>query len=200
MTFNTDNTTTRLNMLGWLLHAGGLAVLGAAGFAVYCLIYVPLAKEEQGCVARMSDIDELLSKSGEIRAAHASFKDSLTKTRDRAEALRQRIPDRPCETDFLEQMNQAADEEGLEIRDYRRGTVTVEDAHSFLEVRVLGAGSYPEICGFLDRLAKLPRISTVEKVTVTSGSTAEAYPVDLTLRLYFGAQKRPAEEGKAVHG
>jgi Tfp pilus assembly protein PilO len=148
----------------------------------------------------MSVIDELLVESGKVRATHASFKDSLVKTRDRTEALRQRIPDRPCETEFLEQMNQAADEEGLEIRDYRRGTVTVEDTHSFLEVRVLGAGSYPEICGFLDRLARLPRISTAEKITITSDATTEVYPVDLTLRLYFGAQKKPAEEGKAAHG
>jgi Tfp pilus assembly protein PilO len=200
MAFDTDISTARLKMLGWCLHAAGLVVLGAAGFAVYSLAYLPLAKEEQNCVARMSVIDKLLVESAKVRAAHATFKDSLEKIQDRTEALRQRIPDRPCETEFLEQMNQAADEEGLEIRDYRRGTVTVEDAHSFLEVRVLGTGTYREICGFLDRLARLPRISTVEKVTINSDATTEAYPVDLTLRLYFGARKKPAEEGKAVHG
>jgi Tfp pilus assembly protein PilO len=196
----TDNPTTRLTILGWCLHAAGLVVLVAAACAVYYLAYLPLVQEEQRCVARMAEIDKLLNESGKVRAAHAQFKDSVAKIRDRAEALRQRIPDRPCETEFLEQMNQAADEEGLEIRDYRRGAVTVEDAHSFLEVHVLGAGSYPQICRFLDRLAKLPRISTVEKVTITADSTAKTYPVDLTLRLYFGAQERPAEQRKADHG
>jgi Tfp pilus assembly protein PilO len=200
MAFGTDNSTTRLNMLGWSMHAAGLLFVGAAGCALYSLAYLPLVKQEQSCVARMADIDKLLVDAEKVRTAHASFKHSLVKIQDRTEALRQRIPDRPRETDFLEQMNQAADEEGLEIRDYRRGTVTVEDSHSFLEVRVLGAGTYPQICGFLDRLAHLPRISTVEKVTITSDSTAEAYPVDLTLRLYFGAQQGPAAKGEAAHG
>jgi Tfp pilus assembly protein PilO len=88
-------------------------------------------------------------------------------------------------------MNEAAQEVGLEIRNYRRGVVLVNDSHSQLEVFVSCAGSYPQICRFFHRLARLPRISTVEKTTITSDSTAEAYPVDLTLRLYYGARQRP---------
>jgi Tfp pilus assembly protein PilO len=200
MPFETDNPTTRLKLLGWCLHAAGLLILGAAGYAAYCLAYLPLVKQEQNCVARMAEMDGLLRESEKIRGAHARFKGSLTEVRDRASALRQRIPDKPCETEFLEQMNQAANDEGLEIRDYRRGAVTVEDAHSLLEVHVVGAGSYAEICRFLDRLARLPRISTVKKITVTSDSAAEAYPFDLTLRLYFGAQQSSEDKGKASHG
>ena len=200
MPFLTDNPTTRLKMLGWLLHGAGLVPLLAAGFAVYCLVHLPLVRKEKACVARIAVVDGLLDNSEEIRAAHSRFKNSLAKIRHRADAFRQRIPDRPCETEFLEQMNEAANEEGFEIRDYRRGAVMVKDTHSQLDVHVACTGSYPKICGFLDRLARLPRISTVEKATITSDSAAEAYPVDLTLRLYFGAQERPEDKRKARNG
>ncbi len=195
-----DNLTARLKMLGWLLHGAGLITLLAAGYAVFCLAHLPLAKKSKACADRISVVDGLLDNSEEIRTAHSRFKDSLAKMRRRTDTLRQRIPDRPCETEFLEQMNEAANKEGLEIRDYRRGAVTVVDTHSQLEVHVQCVGSYPETCRFLDRLAKLPRLSTVEKVTISSDSAVEAYPVDLTLRLYFGVKKKPDNKRKARNG
>ena len=143
MPFLTDNPTTRLKMLGWLLHGAGLVPLLAAGFAVYCLVHLPLVRKEKACVARIAVVDGLLDNSEEIRAAHSRFKNSLAKIRHRADAFRQRIPDRPCKTEFLEQMNEAANEEGFEIRDYRRGAVMVKDTHSQLDVHVQCAGSYP---------------------------------------------------------
>ena len=191
MPFLSDNPSTRLQTLERLLHAVGLATLLAAGVAAYSLVYLPLAQKQSACVAQIAVVDGLLENSGEIRTAHANFKDSLAKIRDRAEALRERIPDRPCETEFLEQMNEAANQEGLEIRDYVRGEVTVKDTHSHLDVRVSCAGSYTQICRFLDRLARLPRISTIEKATITPDVAQERYPADLTLRLYYGAQDRP---------
>lgn len=200
MPFFADNPTARLKMLGWLLHGAGLVTLLAAGYAVYCLAHLPLAKKSEACADRIAVVDGLLDNSEEIRAAHSRFKDSLAEIRRRADALRQRIPDRPCETEFLEQMNEAANKEGLEIRDYRRGAVTVKDTHSQLEVHVQCVGSYPKTCRFLDRLARLPRISTVEKVTINSDSSVEAYPVDLTLRLYFGVKKKPDDKRKARNG
>lgn len=200
MPFLSDNPTTRLKMLEWILHGAGLVALLAAGFAVYCLAYLPLAEKQRACVAQIAVVNGLLENSAEIRAAHSRFKDSLAEIRQRADALRERIPDKPCETEFLEQMNEAANQEGLDIRDYRRGEVTVEDTHSHLDVYVSCAGSYRQVCGFLDRLAGLPRLSTVEKATITSDSAAKAYPVELTLRLFYGAQKLPVDRRKAPNG
>ena len=196
----TDNPSSQLKMLGWLLHGAGLIAILGAGFAAYCLVYLPLVRKENAYVARIAVVDGLLDDGEEIQAEYSRSKDALEEIRNRAYTLRQRIPVRPCETEFLEQMNEAANTEGLEIRDYRRGEVVVKDTHSQLEIHVLCAGSYPEICGFLDRLARMPRISTVEKVTITSDSAAGDYPVDLTLRLYYGAQEPPEDERKARNG
>lgn len=197
MPFLSDNPTARLKMLEWLLHGTGLVILVAAGVAGYCLVHLPLAEKQRVCVAQIAVLDGLLEHSGEIRATHSRFKDSLAKIRDRADALRERIPDRPRETEFLEQMNEAANEEGLNIRDYRRGAVMVKDTHSHLDVHVSCAGSYQQICGFLDSLAGLPRISTVEQATIISDSDAEGYPVELTLRLYYGKQERSKDKRRA---
>jgi len=200
MPFFADSPTTRLKMLGWLLHGAGLAILLAAAFAQYYLVYLPLARKEEACAARIVVVDRLLDDSEEIRVSHSRFKNSLSKVRHRADALRERIPDRPCETEFLEQMNEAANEVGLDVRDYRRGEVVVEDTHSHLDVHVSCAGSYQQICGFFDRLAGLPRMSTVEKATITSESAVGGYPVDLTLRLYYGDQGQPEDKRKARNG
>lgn len=200
MQFRSDNLTARLKTLGWLLHGAGLVTLLSAGLAVYCRVHLPLAQTWRDCVAQIAVVDGLLENSAEIQVAHSRFKDSLEMIQHRADALRERIPDRPSETEFLEQLNEAANREGLEIRDYRRGEEMVKDTYSQLDVHLTCAGSYRQICGFFHRLAGLPRISTVEKATITSDSTMETYLVNLTLRLYYGAQSRPEDERRASHG
>jgi Tfp pilus assembly protein PilO len=188
MPFLIDNPTTRLKLLGWFLHGAGLLTLLGEGLGAYWMAYLPLANEERACVARIAVLDRLLRNSERIRSEHSRLKESLEKIQQRAGALRQRIPDEPCEAEFLEQMAQATDEVGLEIRDYRCGAVSVKDSHSQLKVHVACAGTYPEICGFLDGLTKMRRTLTVEKMSVTADRAVETYPLDLTFVLYFGAQ------------
>ena len=200
MPFLTNDPTARLKMLGWLLHGAGLLTLLAGSLAAYRLVYLPLAKKEKACVARIAVLDRLLKNSREIRPEHSRLTQSLAKIRRRADTLRQRIPDRPYEAEFLEQMTQAASDAGLEIRVYRRGAVTVKNSHSQLEIYVSCAGSYPKICGFLDRLARLRRTFTIEKMSVTADPAVETYPVDLTLVLYFGAQQDSKEKREQRNG
>ena len=194
-----DPTTRKLKMLGWLLHGAGLFALLAVGLATCYFVYLPLAKKEGACVARITVVDRLLDNSREIRAAHSRIEESLATIQRRIDTLRQRIPETLRESEFLEEMNRVATDEHLEIRDFNRGAVTVKDTHSEVEVRIQCVGTYPEICRFLDRLASLRRISSIEKLTIASDSAVEAYPVDLTLRLYYGLQERPAGKRKALN-
>jgi Tfp pilus assembly protein PilO len=80
-----------------------------------------------------------------------------------------------------------ADQEQLKIRDYQAGMVTKHTAYSQLDVRLLGEGDYSSICGFLERIAQLPRVKTVQRMQITGSESRAVYPLDVTLTLYFAA-------------
>ncbi len=56
--------------------------------------------------------------------------------------------------------------------------------------------NYYGICGFLDSLARLPRVTTIEKLVLDAETTNERYPVDMTIVLYYGIQTVGHEKGK----
>ena len=64
MPFLSHNPTTRLKMLGWLLHGAGLVTLLAAGFAVYRLVNLPLSEGQRACVAQIAVADKLMEEPG----------------------------------------------------------------------------------------------------------------------------------------
>jgi len=101
--------------------------------------------------------------------------------------MRQRIPEHPREAEFLKQVTQAADDEGLKIHNYARGNLDQKPTHAEFTVQLSCEGNYKSIVGFLDRLAKLSRVATVQRLTLSAGNV-ETYPFDLTLLLYYGAQ------------
>ena len=67
-----------------------------------------------------------------------------------------------------------------------------------MQVTVKGSGSYASICRFVDRLAKLKRLSKVNDLTVSAEGNADEYPMTATLVIYFGLQGKGLESGKDV--
>ncbi len=192
-----DINQQRLTWLRWLFHSGGLASL-IVGICVYQSFFATMVKNQrQRQVAEMKQLESLLDNAGSIEADHHRFQDELNEMQQRAEMIRNRIPDDPQEAAFLVQVTEAARTCGLTIEDYQRGKVTVTDTHSELEIRLTGQGAYESICGFFAELASLPRVTTVRRMVVSAPRGSKSYPLDMTITLYFGA--RPPDGGE-THG
>jgi Tfp pilus assembly protein PilO len=112
----------------------------------------------------------------------------LIEAERRLAKLESRFLNESEEGQVLEQVAQAARDEGVRIRDYDKGALTVGSRYSESEVHLWCAAGYPSICRFLHRLSNMPSMVSVSDVTVKTSADKNAYLLDLTLALHFKAQ------------
>lgn len=188
---NTNNR--QIAMLGYAIHAVGLCSLIVGGCIYHFGVSAVLSHQQRKNTEETAEYEELLQTASDVRREHREFTQELIDLEERAEAIRRKIPDRPEESDFLEQVAQAAQDRGMVIQQYLRGGVTTLPTHSLLEIRLTGEGDYQSICGFLEEVANLSRVATVQRMNLSIPANSELYPLDITITLYFGAR---APEGK----
>ena len=176
----------KLRRLRWLTHATGTAFVALSAVAGYFTIYSPIANRKADDGRRLEQLNELLAEGPGIESKHAQLVETLHDLRSRAEEVRRRIPDKPDEAGFLTEIIGIAESNSLKILDYDRGSVKTQVTHSELEVSLKCAGSFASICGFVDQLEKLGRVSSVRRMTCGSKRDEDGYPFDLTIVIYFG--------------
>lgn len=181
-----------LRMTGWLIHAAGFLGIIAVVALYQIVVSALIAREKQDIAAESFEKTQFLSHAEAIRAEHERLTAQLERLETNAVTMRLRIPEHPREAEFLKQLTQAADDEGLKIHKYERGSLERKPTHSEFHVKLSCEGDYRAIVGFLDRLAKLPRAVTVQSMNLTAG-TADTYPFELSLLLYYAAQAAEAK-------
>ncbi|MGM0487524.1 MAG: type 4a pilus biogenesis protein PilO [Planctomycetota bacterium] len=180
-----------------ILQATAVLSLVACGLVTYygCSArpvgQVEAAEENEGPSPSAGD------KLPEIRRALRQAETELEKAHAHAQQLRQRIPDDPDEAEFLKQVSRLAAATGLEIRDYRRGSLAVKESYSELQINLTCSARYAELCRFLEALDELPRILTIEKLAISSPDEGDEYPVDLSLSVYFRGRRQAPETEEA---
>ena len=110
--------------------------------------------------------------------------------------LQTRVPDKPQEAEFLADVSRLANELGLTIRDYQPGAALSEPSHTELQVDLVCSGNYASICGFLDRLSKLPRYSSVARLQVDADGKSPECSAKMSVILYYGVQESPTAARK----
>lgn len=181
----------KLRLLGWATHAGGATVALAAACVLQLAAYGPLERRRASCQERSAELDRHLEEADQVRAEHGQLSQALAEMEEQARLCRQRIPEEPREAEFLAQIARAAREVGLQIRDYRPGPPITQGTHTEMEVLLSCEGTHASICGFLEQLPKLPRLSSLVKLEISSPPAGNRYPVNMTLVIYFGAKEAP---------
>ncbi|MHC4403473.1 MAG: type IV pilus inner membrane component PilO [Planctomycetota bacterium] len=187
----------KLKILGWWLHGLGLTATLTILVCAELLVLRPIDRRAEASAERSGQLQAFLRDEDRMRAEHAQLADDLDHARRQAADLKRRIPDEPQEADFLAQISELADEVGLEILEYRPGMVVTEDSYSAMTVDLDCQGRYAGLCRFVNRLADLPRCSTVTRLEIESGEQADEYSVSMSLELYFSAtgQGQSKEKG-----
>jgi Tfp pilus assembly protein PilO len=179
---NLHNLRLGLNLLGGLVAA--VVALGSAW-----IIWGPLSRETAEASVCKDAYGDLLREEEYLRAERAKLGWQLDAARQQDIALRNRIPQEPREADFLAQVSRAAGELGLQITDYRPGVMTAKSSCSAMRVELNCEGTYRGICGLLGRLQELPRHSTVAKLEIDAGPSADKCLAKISLELYFFGKK-----------
>ncbi|MFV2066246.1 MAG: type 4a pilus biogenesis protein PilO [Pirellulales bacterium] len=182
-------------MLGVLLHIAGVVSLAACGFGFHFSVSKLIAQQGRKNLVETVRLERVLKTADDTRNKHEQLTEDLAALERDAEKMRQRIPDQPQETEFLRQVAQAALGEELKILNWECGERREKETHTEFEIRLVCEGEYESICGFLDRLGHLSRVTTVQRMNVTARDGQRSYPLDMTLMLYYGA--RAAEEKKS---
>lgn len=186
----------RLARIGWAWHGLGLFVALAGVVLGRLLLLDPIDRMANQCAERVRYLQSRLTEEDHVRAEHQRLKTEVDRARRETAALKQRIPDDPCEAEFLAELARLAGDAGLQIRDYQPGAATARPSYSTLTVDLSGSGTYRSICALLDGLARLPRHCTVRRLEISADKRTAQCDIKLSMELYFNVQANTAGQGR----
>ncbi len=171
-----------------MLHYTGLLAAVVCGTLAYSLAYAPTNKSMQDTSALIDELRQSVQNAPVIRREHARASRQLKSVTERLEQLRSRVPEDAEAGEFLRQVTQIAAEQHVAISDFQPERIADKDGYMEMEVTLTGKGDYRAICSFFDQLGKLPRLSKVKNLTLSTGNTPDEYPMKATLVIYFGLE------------
>jgi Tfp pilus assembly protein PilO len=188
----------KLKLLGAGLHVAGLATVLLVAGAGYALLLRPVNSRIEDCRTRSDQLEARLQSAEKCRAEHQELSRRSADLAQEASALAKRVPDEPLEAEFLSHVAAAAGQLGLKILDYRPAVASAQENCSQMEIQLSCSGPYRSLCGFLDRLGALDRLSRVTRADVTAAGP-EGCAINMTLLVFFRlttAAATPAPETK----
>jgi Tfp pilus assembly protein PilO len=183
-------------IIDWSIRGIAFVSLGLPAAVVFCALHTPWKNHDDLAHAGPRGLEVVHDKLAEAHAELLRTEDELRQSRSRAQLVQQRIPDVPSEDEFLRQLTEVADATGLKILDYRPGTRMIKETYAQLRIELRCTAAYPALCAFLDQLREIPRVFTVEKMTIEARPAGEEYPLNLNLSVYFRRNQPSPEEQK----
>jgi len=177
-----------MRCFAWALHGLGAFVAAVVVPTVWWMTSAPLEFAHRDHAARTSELAELLERSNEVKAEHARLTAALQQFKADAVAIQQRIPAESLEAEFLAQLTETAQTEGVHILDYRPGVATARDEYSQMEIGLSCQGTYASLCRFVSRLEEMPRLAHLVALQIEGQPPASIYPAEMSLVIYFGGK------------
>ncbi|MEX2309476.1 MAG: type 4a pilus biogenesis protein PilO [Pirellulales bacterium] len=191
-----DDETRRF---GRLLHYAGVLATVVCAAAGYSLLHAPTVHAVVDRSARINELKLSLRNGPVVRDQHRKVSEQLGKVTKRIADVQRRVPQEADAGEFLKELTQLASAEQLAIKDFNPEQSQIKHGYAEMEVTLNGAGSFASICSFVDRLAKLNRLSKVKNLTLSAVDIGDEYPMTATLVIYFGLQRKEmtsAQEGR----
>ena len=173
-------------------------VLGVYGW----VFYKPAREELARIEAKEQELQRKVSEVRAIVANLAAFEKELTELEQRLkEALRQ-LPDSKELPVLLTDISSLGKDAGLEFKLFRPKAEIVRDFYAEVPIEIEFSGTYHDIARFFDKVAKLPRIVNVNRMTmriaeVNSDATMLNVRGEATTFRFIEQQAAPAQAGKA---
>jgi Tfp pilus assembly protein PilO len=185
-----DDETRRF---GRLLHYAGFLAVVVSATAGYSLVHAPAMQAVEERSARVEELTLSMQNALVVREHHRKVSEKLHEVTTRIAEVQRRVPPDANAGEFLKEMTQLAIAQNLAIKDLRPEKPLAKNGYAEMEITLKGTGSFASICSFVDRLARLQRLSKVKNLTLSASDSASEYPMTATLVIYFALQ------GKDIH-
>ncbi|WP_197525114.1 type 4a pilus biogenesis protein PilO [Botrimarina hoheduenensis] len=163
----------------------------SVGLGVLALIYLtasqPLITWRASLANQTRNLRLSLQEAPGVRSRHSVLKSQLDGLLTRVEDVTKRMPNEPRDDEFLADLSRIAREKGVQLEDFRRGTVSQDKTHSSLNVMVTARANHAGLCGLIDAVQRLPRLAELNEMQITGAAQGETYPVLLQYTLYYAA-------------
>jgi len=184
----TPEKPERISLIGWALHAGGIAVVVVAIAVFYKFVYCQLHERSVADYERAEQLQLLLASSSQVQRVQRPLREELSKLELEVAAIRGRLPDTFDKTAFVREVCEAADATALQVLDYRLSAPQLGPSFSSTEVSLVCTGSFASICRFLQEIDQLARVTEISKLDLASEINSDEYPFQVTFVLYYGAK------------
>lgn len=201
----THEPEKKLRVLGWGLHAAGLACVLLVALAGYMFVLRPVDYQIEEDEISADAMESGLARADALHAEQQDLTRRIAALVHDTGLVGQRVPEEPLEAEFLSQVAAAANQVGLKILDYRPGVASVQENCSKMEIQLSCSGPYRSLCGFLDRLNTLDRLSRITQAEIAAAGP-EGCTIGLTLVVFFRlkntseASTQRVGSGVASHG
>jgi len=178
-----------------LISVAGLLILVVAGAVFYAAAFRPLEARRRTAVERCEQLRSSLRSSEQTTRSQTELTAALSALTQRAQAVRERVPEHPGEAELLGRLTEIAEGAGVAMVDYRRGAIVESEDHFELRVGIKCEGTFEGLCRLLREMDDLERIVVVEQLRLNSSATGDRYPVDMTLLIHFGLDHKEHAHG-----
>lgn len=185
-----------IRRFGRMLHYAGVLATVLCVAAGYSLVHVPAIDAIAETSAQIEELQLSIENAPVMRQQHHKVSEKLTEVTTRIAEVQRRVPRDADAGEFLKQVTRIATDEKLDIKDFTPEKPEMRNGYAEMRVTLRGTGSYASICKFIDRLAKLQRLSKVKDLTVSAEGNANEYPMTATLVIYFGLRGKEADTAK----
>jgi Tfp pilus assembly protein PilO len=165
---------------------------GFAGFTIVVVVVTWLGIV--GIRKKVADVEEVSSAHQSLLEQERSLYDSSVKLEQdilvlekTIRAIREKLPDDPDETHFLEELSQLATAAGFSIAYFRPGVVSQRKNYQEITLQLRGAGTYASVARWLHSLRDIPRILRISDLNISAPSQpGGSCSVDIRIDLLFG--------------
>jgi type IV pilus assembly protein PilO len=175
-----------------VLGVFGLAVIGAAA---YFLLLSPLETKIAQLRAQSASLSDELVKSRAMVADIARFRREAQELEAKIAVLKDRLPGEREMPTLYRSLSDAGTQAGLGVSLFQPREARVKDYYAEIPITINAEGSYHQLGEFFERVARLPRVVTVQELKLSSTNRpGRAVRAELTLATY---QYRPVGAPKA---
>jgi len=156
----------------WPVSLKMLLIFVGAGlilFGGYYYIIKGQIEELQRYERKELDLKKIYLDKKELALNLPAYKAQMEEIKDRFGLLLQQLPNRTEVPELLIDITQAGLGEGLQFSLFDPGARRVKDFYAVLPIQLRVSGTYHQFAQFVSELAALPRIVTINNLTINRG-------------------------------
>lgn len=171
--------------------AGATAVITVCAIYVFAII-LPAQARIGNEKRRAHSLLRQSRNISDVEHKKCELSEELKVARGQLQALKNAIPTRTDEDQFLNQLSQFAVASNVTILDFQPGRVSSQGDHASVEIRISATGDYAGICQLAEKIENANRMNQTLGMTLTSNGVV--CNLSMTVELFQRVEQAPVTD------